>query len=274
MNRVLDFDDEWVRRLLIDKSAIESIILVEKRSDADRITSSGRDGGFPENVSGCVTIDLIRVGDRSGGAASIMMSKYHGPLRLTSNVNQEQIVQEGNARRLEDMIRYRVREAQELVDEVENLDRERLQTKRQLASLEKDIKLKTRSADDLQETLQEDETTNLHAYEESKQQKLAQIGTMKKQYEPIAQHKQALMTAMEPLKEQIIQLNELIRSHELDTMKIRVSLASVESIGAALRTLVDGPTNTIVAPERIGEAEYGETGPHPKDPTLGQEAGG
>ncbi|KAF9362198.1 Structural maintenance of chromosomes protein 6 [Mortierella sp. NVP85] len=224
INRVLDFDDEWVRRLLIDKNSIESTILVEKRSDADRITSSGRDGGFPENVTGCFTIDLIRVGDRSGGAASIMMTKYRGPPRLTANVDQEQRELEGTVRKLEDSLRYRARESQDLMAEVESKDRERIQTKRQLANLDKEIKLKTRGAEDLKETLQDDEATKLHVYEESKQQTLAQIEDIKKQYEPIAKQKQVITVEMEPLKEQILQLNESIRSQEGDGLKIRTEL--------------------------------------------------
>ncbi|KAF9962659.1 Structural maintenance of chromosomes protein 6 [Modicella reniformis] len=224
MNRVLDFDDEWVRRLLIDKSSIESTILVEKRSDADRITSSGRDGGFPENVTGCFTIDLFRVGDRSGGASSLMMNKYRGPPRLSKNTDQELGTLEGDARQFEDKLRYRVRESKTIMTEVDNMDRERLEIKKQLANLEKDIRLKTRAAEGLQESLQEDEPTNLHAYEDSRQQTLEQIEQMKKQYEPIALRKQTVISAMEPIREQIIQLNDSIKSQESDTVKIRNEL--------------------------------------------------
>ncbi|KAF8940184.1 P-loop containing nucleoside triphosphate hydrolase protein [Dissophora ornata] len=224
INRILDFDNEWVRRLLIDKNSIESTILVEKRSDADRITSSGREGGFPENVSQCFTMDLVRVGDRQGGASSIMMNKYRGPPRLSKNVDQELEVLEGNARRLEDSLRYRVKESKELMAEVDKKDRERLLTKRQLSSLEKEIKLKGRAVEDLQEGLQEDEPTNLHAYEESKQQALEQIEAMKKQYEPVALQKQAINAVMDPLKEQILRLNESIKEQESSNLKIRNDL--------------------------------------------------
>ncbi|KAG0312255.1 Structural maintenance of chromosomes protein 6 [Dissophora globulifera] len=224
INRILEFDDEWVRRLLIDKNSIESTILVEKRSDADRITSSGRDGGFPENVSQCFTIDLVRVGDRSGGASSIMMTKYRGPPRLTKDVDQELEVLEGNSRRLEDSLRYRIRESQDLLSEVDTMDRQRLQTKRQAANLEKEIKMKARAVEDLQEGLQEDEPTNLHAYEESKQQALDQIETMKRQYEPLAVQKQTILASMEPIKEELQRLHESIKEQEASTLKIRNDL--------------------------------------------------
>jgi len=152
-----------------------------------------------------------------------MMTKYRGPPRLTANVDQEQRELEGTVRKLEDSLRYRARESQDLMAEVESKDRERIQTKRQLANLDKEIKLKTRGAEDLKETLQDDEATKLHVYEESKQQTLAQIEDIKKQYEPIAKQKQVITVEMEPLKEQILQLSESIRSQEGDGLKIRVS---------------------------------------------------
>lgn len=223
INRVLDFDDEWVRRLLIDKSMIESTILVEKRADADRITSSGRNGSFPDNVTQCFTLDLVRVGDRSGGAASIMMTHYRGPPRLSKNVDQQLEVLEGTARQLEDSLRYMIKESQQIMKQIESDEGKRLQAKRQATIWEKDIKLKTRTVEDLRSKLQADEPSNLAAYEESKQQALEEIENWKKQYAPIAQNKQRINVAMEPLRQQITDLNNSIKDQESGSMKIRVS---------------------------------------------------
>ncbi|KAG0365815.1 Structural maintenance of chromosomes protein 6 [Gamsiella multidivaricata] len=222
INRVLEFDNEWVRRLLIDKSSIESTVLIEKRAEADRVTSSGRDGGFPDNVTQCFTMDLVRVGDRGGGAASIMMNRYRGPPRLSKNVEQELQVLEGNSRRIEDSLRYRFRENQDFLKEIEKMEEERMRIKRSMNSLEKEIKRNGRSADELQDGLQEDEPANLHAYEESRQQLLMEIETWKKQYEPVALQKQAINAVMEPIKEQILELNESIKSQYENTVKTRV----------------------------------------------------
>ncbi|KAI1318533.1 Structural maintenance of chromosomes protein 6 [Mortierella claussenii] len=221
INRILDFENEWVRRLLIDKNSIESSILIERREDADRVMSSGHNGGFPDNVTQCFTINLMRVGDRGGGAASIMMAKYRGPPRLTNNVDDNLREQEGNARRLEDSLRFRVRESQELFKQVEKMEGDRVLSKKQCTMLEKEVKLKTRAVEDLRDRMQEDEPTNLLAYEESKQHALEQIETMKKQYEPIALQKQAITSAMDPIKEKIMELSEAIKSQESDAMGFR-----------------------------------------------------
>ncbi|KAF9196644.1 Structural maintenance of chromosomes protein 6 [Haplosporangium sp. Z 11] len=224
INRVLDFDDEWVRRLLIDKHSIESTILIEKRKDADEITSSGRNGGFPDNVSQCFTVDLWRVGDRNGGASSLMMSAYKGPPRLSKNVDRELEVLEGNARRSEDSLRHHLRESKELMDEIERLDHKRFQAKKLQADLERNLKRFTRSAEDLRENLQEDEPDNRQIYEESKQQALQEIENMKKQYESIALSKQTITASMEPIREKIIKINEAIKAQESDALRYRSEL--------------------------------------------------
>ncbi|KAG0215890.1 Structural maintenance of chromosomes protein 6 [Mortierella sp. NVP41] len=224
VNRALEFDDEWVRRLMIDKSGIESTILIATRREADVVTSSGPNGRFPINVTACLTQDRWRVGDRAGGASSVPMTRYRGPPRLSQDVGQDLENLEATGRRLEDTLRYRLRESQDLMTEAENADRQRLQAKRQQANMEKDIRLKSKAIDELKSSLEEDEPVNLQMYEESKQKDLEEIETMKKQYEPIALQKKAITESMEPLKQKIIELNESISSQETRANKIRNDL--------------------------------------------------
>ncbi|KAF9425484.1 Structural maintenance of chromosomes protein 6 [Entomortierella beljakovae] len=224
INRVLDFDNEWVRRLLIDRSNIESTILMEVRAEADVVTRSGPNKSFPENVTQCFTIDLMRVGDRSGGFSSMMMHKYSGPPRVTKNVGLELERQEGIARENEDKLKYGLQEYRALGAEVERLERERIRSKKAIGNIEKDIKMKIRATEDLQDSIQEDDSTNLQAYEESKQQTLEQIETMKKQYEPVAVQKSSIMESMEPIKEQIAEIEATLRDQESEALKIRNDL--------------------------------------------------
>lgn len=222
INRALDFDNEWARRLLIDKAGIEQTILVEQRHAADRITSSGRNGGMPENVGRCLTLDLIQVGDRTGGAASIMMQRYRGPPRLSSNVDQELGALEGTVARCEDSLRFRFNENQGLVAEVEKLGLKSIELKREIFGLERDLKKHPGAIERLRETLQEDRPTNLDAYEESKQQTLEKIETMVKQYEPIAVQKQNILDEMEPIRQEILAITESLKAQESNVSKIRV----------------------------------------------------
>ncbi|KAF9389172.1 Structural maintenance of chromosomes protein 6 [Podila verticillata] len=224
INRALNFDHEWVRRLLIDKASIEQTILVEQRQQADRITSSGRDGGMPENVSRCLTLDLMQVGDRFGGAASIMMQRYKGPPRLSSNVDQELGALEGTVARCQDSLRFRLSENQGLVAEVEKLHLQDNRLKKEILGLEQFLRKQPNVIEKLRETLQEDRPTNLDAYEESKQQVLEKVETMKKQYEPIAEQKQKVMDEMDPIREEIKAINEALVAQESNVSKIQREL--------------------------------------------------
>ncbi|KAF9429644.1 Structural maintenance of chromosomes protein 6 [Podila epigama] len=220
INRALHIDDEWVQRLLIDKAGIEQTILVEQRQVADRITSSGPNGGMPENVTRCLTLDLIQVGDRSGGAASIMMQRYRGPPRLSSNVDQELGVLEGTVSRCQDSIQFRIREMQELVAESESLTRDIQQFKRDQGGLDRDLRKNMQMIETLNERLREDMPTNLEAYEESRQKALSEIETMKKQYEPIALQKQKIIDEMEPFKQELATLDAKLKSRVSESSTI------------------------------------------------------
>ncbi|KAF9140875.1 Structural maintenance of chromosomes protein 6 [Mortierella sp. GBA39] len=227
INRALEFDDEWVRRLMIDKNAIESTILVATRREGDVVTSSGPGGRFPTNVSACFSMDMWRVGDRAGGASSSSVNRYRGPPRLAVNVEQEVQQLEGNGRRLEETLRYRMKEFNELGKEVETTDKERIQTKRQLANMEKELKLKTKAIDELKVGLEEDEPVNIQMYEESKQKDVEEMETMKKQYEPILAQKQVIKDSMRALQQQVVELNESIQSQESKANKLQDDLETL-----------------------------------------------
>ncbi|KAF9156913.1 Structural maintenance of chromosomes protein 6 [Linnemannia schmuckeri] len=227
INRALEFDDEWVRRLMIDKNAIESTILVATRREGDVVTSSGPGGRFPVNVGACFSKDMWRVGDRAGGASSSSVNRYRGPPRLAANVEQEVQQLEGNARRLEETLRFRMKEFNELGKEVEITDKERIQTKRQMANMEKELRLKSKAIDELKAGLEEDEPVNIQMYEESKQKDVEEMEAMKKQYEPIVAQKQVIKDAMKALHQQVVELNESIQSQESKANKLRDDLENL-----------------------------------------------
>ncbi|KAF9906997.1 Structural maintenance of chromosomes protein 6 [Linnemannia zychae] len=227
INRALEFDNEWVRRLMIDRSAIESTILIQTRREGDVVTSSGPNGRLPVNVSACVTRDMWRVGDRAGGASSSPVNRYRGPPRLAADVDQELQRLENDGRRLDEVLRTKTRDFNGLGVEVENTDKERLNTKRLMANIEKDLRLKNKAIDELQASLKEDEPVNIQMYEESKQKDLEEIETMKKQYEPIVAQKQAIKDSIKPIQQRIAELNDSISSHDGRARKLRDDLETL-----------------------------------------------
>ncbi|KAF9970519.1 Structural maintenance of chromosomes protein 6 [Actinomortierella ambigua] len=219
--RILQFEDEWIRRILIDRHSIEQTILMRDRAEADRVTSSGPNGGMPENVALCFTINMVRVGDQSGAASSIQMRQYRGPPRLVQDVDREIEIKEGEVRAKEDSVRFRVSEIQRVVSDLDRQDEKRLTSKRKMMFLERDLKNATRAIETLQQSLQDDDTSNLSVYEEERTKALDEIEALKRQYEPVAQQKQKIMDEMEPIKREILQLNDMMQQHDEMQRKLR-----------------------------------------------------
>ncbi|KAF9159572.1 Structural maintenance of chromosomes protein 6 [Actinomortierella ambigua] len=212
--RVLHFEDEWMRRILIDRHAIEQTILMRDRAEADRVTSSGPNGGMPENVVMCLTVNLIRVGDQSGAASSISMRPYKGPPRLAQNVDREIEIKENEAQAKADSIRFRLRELSQVNLDIDHFDEARLNHKKRMLFLEKDLKTTTRAIETLQQSLQEDDTSNLSALEDERAKALEEIETLKRQYEPVAQQKQKINDEMEPIRREILEQDNLLNQHD------------------------------------------------------------
>lgn len=153
-----------------------------------------------------------------------MMTRYRGPLRLSKNVDGQLQVLQAKAEQVGDSLRQRMKESEALMSELASFDKERMISKRQQQNLEKDLKLKTRAIEDLRANLQEEDTTGISAYEDATQTALEQIENMKKQYEPVAVQKQAIIAEMEPLKDELKEINESIRKKDEESVTIRGDL--------------------------------------------------
>ncbi|KAJ2466250.1 Structural maintenance of chromosomes protein 6, partial [Coemansia sp. RSA 2322] len=115
--RSLDVRDEVVKRQLININRIEQIILVEQRSDGDKVMMSNS-GGYPRNVIACVSADGYNVGSRSGGLSTQAINLVRPSSRLG-----------------EDITRTIEREKQLLAEQQSTLD----QAKRSLRETEREL---------------------------------------------------------------------------------------------------------------------------------------
>ncbi|KAJ1864300.1 Structural maintenance of chromosomes protein 6 [Coemansia sp. RSA 989] len=87
MLRALHISDELVKRQLININRIEQIVLVEHRAEGDRLMSSNN-GGFPRNVSACLSADGYNVGARRGGLSTQAISLVRQSSRLGEDISQ------------------------------------------------------------------------------------------------------------------------------------------------------------------------------------------
>ncbi|KAJ2550115.1 Structural maintenance of chromosomes protein 6 [Coemansia sp. RSA 1933] len=130
MLRALDIENELVKRQLITLNRIEQIILAESRARGDEIMSSNN-GGFPRNVTACLTLDRYNVGARGGGLASQAIHIGRPTSRLGEDI-QQAIARE--SRNLEE--KTRARKEAEAEFQKASRESEELQIKHQKASEE------------------------------------------------------------------------------------------------------------------------------------------
>ncbi|KAJ1888743.1 Structural maintenance of chromosomes protein 6, partial [Kickxella alabastrina] len=83
--RALEISNELVKRQLINLNRIEQIILVEQRALGDKIMVSNN-GGFPRNVTACLTVDGFSVGSRSGGLSTQSVNLIKNTNRLGDDI--------------------------------------------------------------------------------------------------------------------------------------------------------------------------------------------
>ncbi|KAJ2345114.1 Structural maintenance of chromosomes protein 6, partial [Coemansia sp. RSA 2618] len=84
--RALNFSNEIVKRQLINLNRIEQLILVEQRAMGDKIMTSNN-GGFPQNVTACLTVDGYSVGARGGGLATQAIMLVRPSSRLGEDIS-------------------------------------------------------------------------------------------------------------------------------------------------------------------------------------------
>ncbi|KAI7834371.1 hypothetical protein BX661DRAFT_177093 [Kickxella alabastrina] len=94
--RALEISNELVKRQLINLNRIEQIILVEQRALGDKIMVSNN-GGFPRNVTACLTVDGFSVGSRSGGLSTQSVNLIKNTNRLVIAREEHQLSEQKRA---------------------------------------------------------------------------------------------------------------------------------------------------------------------------------
>ncbi|CAI2162914.1 7525_t:CDS:10 [Funneliformis geosporum] len=187
--RALQITDNNVKRRLINNNRIESIILVEKRAEADMIMhNNGR--GFPHNVEGCYTIDGYKVGHKGGGFSTQSINRYRGPARFKQDIDGQ--IRDAE-RKLSDSKETNRRYKVELERAECELNKRKIQEDHRKAKELNNLILQ------LKEDLQQDEPANIAALEEVKKETEREIEMYKRQYANIQRKRLQLTDEHEPL---------------------------------------------------------------------------
>lgn len=199
--RMLQFEDEFVKRVLINEDKIERTILVNHRREGDPIMS--RHPRDRKGIERCFTIDGYRVGGITGGKQVSALTLYQGTPRLRSGDVREHINQKNEEIRAksaqkqqaEVAFRQAMKDCSQTSNQIADLNRQ------QASSMAVISKLKARKAQ-LDDELTDTFSSNLAALESVKTDLQNEIDSSVAQFGELTRKKKELQDAMRPILEE------------------------------------------------------------------------
>ncbi|KAJ2779925.1 Structural maintenance of chromosomes protein 6 [Coemansia javaensis] len=222
--RALDISDEVVKRQLININRIEQIILVEHRATGDKVMVSNN-GGFPRNVTACLSADGYSVGARGGGLSTQAITLVRPSSRLGEDISQaiarEQQLLADHQRAAAD--------AQRLADEARREMDSMVREHKRSAAAEKRCRERINAAaaeiEQARELLHSDEPAKIAALEAELESFSAQLESIQTQFrDHLAQQ-----TAAE----------DSLRRHEADLARLDRQAAAIRDQADRLRQAAD-----------------------------------
>lgn len=234
MLRVLEFDNEWVKRQLIIAASIQQIILVHERRQGDDIM---RNGG-PSNVKSCFSKDCVQIGAKKG-LRSDARAKYNGPPRLSSDVGSaieraENELRAMNNQRaeLEHAVKRVERRRQELKDTFRNLMSERTRLDEQITRLSHHCRK-------LEESMKEEEPVNIQVFMTMRDDLLEKIQTLKGQYAELRNQESELHKKIETVAMKIEEYQVAEDEHQKELDEHKATIRSIEEMKATAKQDVE-----------------------------------
>ncbi|RUS16430.1 hypothetical protein BC937DRAFT_91201 [Endogone sp. FLAS-F59071] len=223
---VLEFDDEWVKRFIVDDRRIESIILVNERREGDEIMLTR-----PPRVTRCISKDNYELGTKAG-MQTRPMREYRGRPRFIIDVEPQ--IREANEtlQELQRKLHQEQERVQEIGRKLQALQRQKNILKREAQATENTARNGHNRVEQLQDQLQQEEPANIQALEESKQlqqtiqisiilndksqESERQIEMILNQFRELSDRKEQLQAENEPTQARVDELNK-----QLDLMNAR-----------------------------------------------------
>ncbi|CAG8528519.1 9863_t:CDS:10 [Gigaspora rosea] len=221
--RALHFDDEGVKRRLIIQHHIESVILVEKRAEADMIMNNNGNG-FPYNVSACYTVDGFKVGHRGGGFLTQSIYTYRGPARFTQDIDAQIRDTQEKINDATFMKNRYVTESRRAESEIEKANQEQREIQNKINEYQRRGKQLNNEIIQLKEDLQEDEPANITALEEAIREADVEIEQYKRNYASLQGQKVQLDNEQLPLVTEIEEVSKQLNdmSNEVDVLNEQI----------------------------------------------------
>ncbi|CAG8481459.1 1769_t:CDS:10 [Paraglomus brasilianum] len=236
--RVLQIDDEYVKRLLINSLRIESTILIVRRAEADDVMyNEGR--GYPHNVARCYTMDGYRIGSKNGGFLSQAIPKHYGTSRFTNDIDVQILRTNQRLTENRNLLERSNKESERTNAEVNRLERKHDILKAECVTLnQRNVQLRA-EIQQLRDKLQEDEPANISALMDAIKEIEAEIGLYTKQFielrhqsDKINEDQRPLVTRAEEVHRQLLAMSEdatrfrdLVEAKVTDRLKLSSNIS-------------------------------------------------
>lgn len=220
--RVLDIDDDFVLRQLVNAVHIESSALVVRRSDGDQLMRSQI-----RNIRFCFSADMFQIKGGTVGSTTQTLNPYTGPPRLSTDVRG----------RLEDAQAAVVatrKELRKLDESVASIGRERAESqssvKQRREKLQQAKRKQERARDELiqlEEDMRADEPANMAALEEARREAREELERCRESFAAVQARKEDVEMKTRPKQERYDELRKLIDDAEQDSGALRHELQKV-----------------------------------------------
>lgn len=220
--RVLDVDDDYILRQLVNSVHIESSALVERRAEGDRLMRSGT-----PNIRICFSGDMFQIRGGAIGSSTQTLNRYRGPPRLSSDVSAR--LEEARAAFEETQSQLK-----ECGERMRSIDQQLSDTKtavRQARDKMEVAKRKSdrvrRELDQLQDDMRADEPANVAALEAALHETREELDRCRQSFADVQGEKEKLETKLRPLADRSEEIRSVLSNADEESGALRHELSKV-----------------------------------------------
>lgn len=231
--RVLDVDNHFVKRQLINAAHIERSVLVEERQLGDQLLRAR-----PHNVKVCFSLDLFRVTGGDGGSSTQTLQPYKGPPRLSSDVDAKLA---DASRRLsldETELQSVFEQLNNVKRDLQSLSDERRGLRQQGTVLQRKAREKHGEMEKIDDELSENQSTNVAALVEARKEVEAEQAKISESFRQLSNQTEEEEARGAPLIQKRGQLQEQLQmmQEESANLKPRLQAAAEKRLAAIQAT--------------------------------------
>ncbi|ETS63981.1 hypothetical protein PaG_02317 [Moesziomyces aphidis] len=225
--RVIECDNEIVKRQLILSVHVERAALVDKRADGDRLMRTQ-----PYNVQACFSADMFSISGGQAGSLSAALPEHRGAPRLSQNVADAIRNLEAEQQRLDQEIAQCQQALRDLRQEKTAAERQKDVCRRELGEMRRRKDMLRQENVRLDEQMQEAAPGNISALEDAKREMETQKEVIMQQFEEIQTQKAEVVAQRAPVQAEIQAIDERKRQFEeqMSSLQGRLETAVAERV--------------------------------------------